>query len=137
MSEIVERLRATGTERQRTTAHDDPTHYLHVVAKISNADGLLMAEAADEITRLEARVHHLHERLEIDPEHPYDGIDCRDETIRQQDLRVARLEARVKQLEGAGSALIADVRRRYPGEELRCQYMRALDAALNPSQEPS
>lgn len=37
---------------------------------------------------------------------------------------------RVKELEEAGSALIADVRRRYPGEELRCQYMRALDALL-------
>lgn len=30
----------------------------------------------------------------------------------------------------AASALIADVRRRYPGEELRCEYMRALDRAL-------
>ena len=29
----------------------------------------------------------------------------------------------------AASALIADVRARYPGEELRCEYMRCLDAA--------
>lgn len=30
----------------------------------------------------------------------------------------------------AASALIADVKRRYPGEELRCPYMIALDDAL-------
>ena len=30
----------------------------------------------------------------------------------------------------AASALIADVRARYPGEELRCEYMRGLDAAI-------
>lgn len=30
----------------------------------------------------------------------------------------------------AATNLLADVRRRYPGEELRCPYMIALDAAL-------
>lgn len=30
----------------------------------------------------------------------------------------------------AASALLADVRRRYPNEDLRCEYMIALDAAL-------
>jgi hypothetical protein len=40
------------------------------------------------------------------------------------------LSARVKLLEETGSALIADIKRRHPGEELRCQYMRAIDAAL-------
>lgn len=30
----------------------------------------------------------------------------------------------------AAEALIADVRRRYPNEKLRCKYMIALDAAL-------
>jgi hypothetical protein len=59
MSDLVKRLCRVGKERQNTTAHDDPTHYLHVVAKISNADGLLMLEAADEITRLIARVKEL------------------------------------------------------------------------------
>ncbi len=34
-------------------------------------------------------------------------------------------------LHAAAAALIADVRRRYPGEELRCPYMRELDAALS------
>jgi len=35
----------------------------------------------------------------------------------------------------AAEALIADVRRRYPGEELRCPYMRALDDALRAGRE--
>jgi hypothetical protein len=43
----------------------------------------------------------------------------------------AAASARVKVLEEAGSALIADVKRRHPGEELRYQYMRALDAAVD------
>lgn len=54
MTDIVERLAATGAERQRTTAHDNPDHYLHVVAKISQSDGKLMLEAAAEIERLRA-----------------------------------------------------------------------------------
>ncbi len=33
------------------------------------------------------------------------------------------------QLLAAGQALLEDVRRRHPGEELRCPYMRALEAA--------
>ena len=33
-------------------------------------------------------------------------------------------------LRAAASNLIADVQRRYPGEELRCPYMIALDKAL-------
>jgi hypothetical protein len=32
-------------------------------------------------------------------------------------------------LKEAAAALIADVRRRHPGEELKCPYMQALDAA--------
>jgi len=33
-------------------------------------------------------------------------------------------------LEKAAADLLADVRRRYPGEELQCPYMRALDSAV-------
>jgi hypothetical protein len=33
-------------------------------------------------------------------------------------------------IETAAAALLADVRRRFPGEALRCEFMRALDAAL-------
>ena len=49
--------------------------------------------------------------------------------IAQHQAHVATVE-RVRVLRYAASALIADVKRRHPGEELRCQYMRALDAAL-------
>ena len=42
----------------------------------------------------------------------------------------ACLIAAAPELYEAANALIADIRRRYPGEELRCEYMRALDAAL-------
>jgi hypothetical protein len=38
---------------------------------------------------------------------------------------------RHRKLEQAAKALINDVRRRYPGEELRCPYMRDLDAACS------
>jgi hypothetical protein len=34
-----------------------------------------------------------------------------------------------ERLEKAAQALLNDVHRRYPGEELRCQYMRELEAA--------
>jgi hypothetical protein len=44
--------------------------------------------------------------------------------------RLTALSARNAVVEEAAKALIADVRRRYPGEELRCEYLRALDAAL-------
>jgi hypothetical protein len=57
-----------------------------------------------------------------------DTADYLVEALEQQEKEA--LQARVKVLEEAGSALIADVKRRHPGEELRCQYMRALDAAL-------
>lgn len=39
--------------------------------------------------------------------------------------------ARLELIAEAAAALIADVRRRYPGEELRCPFMQALDRALN------
>ena len=34
------------------------------------------------------------------------------------------------ELIAAADALLGDVRRRYPGEELRCEFMRGLDAAV-------
>jgi hypothetical protein len=55
---------------------------------------------------------------------------CDPSTIAELCTRLLSAEARVKVLEDAASALIADVKRRHPGEELRCQFMRALDAAL-------
>jgi hypothetical protein len=42
----------------------------------------------------------------------------------------ARVIAAAPDTLAAAAALIADVRRRYPGEELRCAYMLALDDAI-------
>jgi hypothetical protein len=48
------------------------------------------------IDELIAEVRRLRERLEIDDRHGYDGIYCRDETIRLQDAEIARLKARAE-----------------------------------------
>jgi hypothetical protein len=53
----------------------------------------------------------------------------RDEQIAEQDAN-ARLIAAAPEVTDAAAALIADVRRRHPNEELRCPYMIALDAAI-------
>lgn len=42
-----------------------------------------------------AEVRALRTRLEIDPRHPYDGIYCRDETIRQLEGEVRALRAKL------------------------------------------
>jgi FtsZ-binding cell division protein ZapB len=44
-----------------------------------------------DVKALLAEVRALRERLEIDPGHPYDGIYCRDETIRLQGEEIERL----------------------------------------------
>ena len=43
---------------------------------------------------------------------------------------VDQLEAENERLREAGQNLIDDVRKRYPNEELRCEFMIALDKAL-------
>jgi hypothetical protein len=68
MADLVERLETTAAERKRTTAHDIPDHYLHVVAKISQADGVLMEEAAAEITRLKGEVEKWKNKAEAGEE---------------------------------------------------------------------
>lgn len=55
--------------------------------------------------------------------------------IHDYELDYQRDRQRIAALEKAAGDLIADVRRRYPGEALRCPYMIALDAAL--SKEPT
>ena len=50
--------------------------------------------------------------------------------LRDQWEANARLIAAAPDMLAAGKALLADVRRRYPGEELRREFMRALDAAI-------
>ena len=51
-----------------------------------------------ECERLRAEVDRLRTRLEISPDHGYDGIACRDETIAQQDERINKLRAEVDRL---------------------------------------
>ncbi len=46
----------------------------------------------------------------------------------QQRLLAERRE--LYELLAASQALLDDVKRRHPGEELRCPYMRALEAAV-------
>jgi ABC-type histidine transport system ATPase subunit len=44
-----------------------------------------------------ARITKLEERLEIRPDIPYDGIECRDETIRQYADQICDLKIRLSQ----------------------------------------
>ena len=44
--------------------------------------------------------------------------------------RAEKLRAEQEKLIGAAQALIDYVHNKYPGEELRCPYMKALEAAL-------
>ena len=60
---------------------------------------IALREAAKELDRLR-------ERLEIYPTHPYDGIYCRDETIRGQDAEITRLTELVER----GEAVIQNMR---------------------------
>lgn len=47
----------------------------------------------DELSELERYAAQIEDRLEIDPRHPYDGIYCRDETIRLQAAEIDGLRA--------------------------------------------
>lgn len=110
MSEIVKRLRAEG----------ETVESLKAKGHWTSAD---LLEQADTITRLEGEVERLRAR---DTDLTLEGLA----QFRLADI--THLEA----VRTAASALIADVKRRYPGEELRCEYMRALDAALTQEPQP-
>lgn len=47
--------------------------------------------AREEIKRQAAEIERLKTRLEVSPDHPYDGIFCRDATIKLQDEYIAKL----------------------------------------------
>lgn len=72
--------------------------------------------AAAELRRLEAENKALRERLEIDPSHPIDGIEAREETIRH-------LEAQMRSLLGEmdGYALVP----KEPGDAMRRAAQKA------------
>lgn len=60
--------------------------------------GKTLRDAADRIEALQARVEALEARLEIEPSHPYDGIDARDATIRLLEQRIEALETEKRKL---------------------------------------
>lgn len=51
----------------------------------------IIEQQASEITRLK-------KRLEIDPDHGYDGISCRDTTIKQQDVEIDKCHKKLAEL---------------------------------------
>ena len=53
-----------------------------------------------------------------------------DAILSEESAYINRQQARIEELEALAQALIDDVRARYPGEELRCPHMIALDEAL-------
>jgi predicted RNase H-like nuclease (RuvC/YqgF family) len=106
MTDIVEMLRQGSLTRDdyRWKAADEIERLqneLHIAQEWSSRVIAGHEEDIREITRLTARVEELETRLEVDPSHPYDGIYCRDETIRGQEKQIARLTARVEELEAA------------------------------------
>lgn len=55
-------------------------------------------ERAIDIRSLHTEIKRLKDRLEVDEEHGYDGIACRDETIKGQDKVIDQLRANNKEL---------------------------------------
>ena len=47
------------------------------------------------IDEQDLEIEMLRARLEVDERHPYDGIYCRDETIRLQDAEISRLRSMI------------------------------------------
>jgi hypothetical protein len=83
-----------------------------------------------------AEVRRLRERLEVDPRHGYDGIHCRDETIRGQDSVIDGLRDELRALREAPSddavlcALVAWFSVNHPDQEdFRARMRKAIDAA--------
>jgi len=54
-------------------------------------DALMLRVAKEEIKRQAAEIERLKTRLEVSPDHPYDGIASRDATIKLQDERISEL----------------------------------------------
>jgi len=59
---------------------------------VGAGDLMTLEECAAEIGRLVDRTAELEARLEIDPDHPFDGIECRDQTIRALEAQIEELK---------------------------------------------
>jgi len=57
-------------------------------------NALMLRVAREEIKRQAAEIEYLKARLEVSPDHPYDGIASRDATIKLQDEHIAELQAK-------------------------------------------
>lgn len=98
MSDIAERLRSLADLFE---AGDAPRHVvLHMRAGADEIERLRAGGCARdqgttqycaEAARLAAENERLRARLEVDPSHDYDGIYCRDETIRGLEKQIASL----------------------------------------------
>lgn len=97
MSDIVERLHTRAAECERTTAHDNKDHYLHVVAKLTREDGSRMKEAANEIEKLRAALRPFAEATsKYDPDEGDDDLPVWDWSPTTGMLRKARAALEVK-----------------------------------------
>ena len=66
-------------------------------------DALMLRVAREEIKRQAAEIERLKARLEVSPDHPYDGIVSRDATIKLQDERIAELRGELERSERRGN----------------------------------
>jgi hypothetical protein len=79
----------------------------------------------DVVAGLVREVRALRMRLEIDDNSPYDGIACRDETIRHQDKKIAALTAEVN----AFTTISGDLNQEMWALFDKCERYKALCAA--------
>jgi hypothetical protein len=54
-----------------------------------------LPEWSEVLAEKDLEIKMLRTRLEVDERHPYDGIYCRDETIRLQDAEISRLRSMI------------------------------------------
>ena len=106
---------------------------LSAVTKEKLADRFEAASA--NIDPRDARIAELEKRLEISPEAPaYDGIYCRDETIRMQDEIIDSARSRIAELEAALREMRADMN--YAAMECMeselPRYIDRIDSLLTP-----
>jgi len=85
-------------ERDIVALDEQGGHYFrHVMAMTS--EGLhSKSDIAAELAYRDRRIQDLEERLEIDPAHPFDGIDARDETIRGLEQTISKREIKWQEI---------------------------------------
>ncbi|HHG5178095.1 TPA: hypothetical protein ACPWJ6_004244 [Pseudomonas aeruginosa] len=82
---------------------------------------------AEKISDLKEELQRLRTRLEISDKHPYDGISCRDETIKALDEKCDKIKAENDALRGALQAVVDDPTWRSNDNTLWPKIIKALD----------